>query len=101
MIDFLGRKAKMFQQNFRWRRFCDACYGVFPLYYRRSTRGSDLFSLFKQFLETEMSKNPTIIVRECIFKNQNIPVCFASRYFNHVLISGFAVDTLSACNCNG
>ena len=30
-----------------------------------------LFSLFKQYLETESSKSPPIFVRECIFKNQN------------------------------
>ena len=35
------------------------------------------FLLFKQFLGTEMTCSQTIIVRECIFKNQNL--CFASR----------------------
>ena len=35
------------------------------------------FPLFKQFLGTEMTCSQTIIVRECIFKNQN--VCFESR----------------------
>ena len=35
------------------------------------------FPLFKQFLETEMTWSQPIIVRECIFKNQNL--CFASR----------------------
>ena len=35
------------------------------------------FLLFKQFLGTEMTGSQTIIVRECIFKNQNL--CFASR----------------------
>ena len=35
------------------------------------------FPLFKQFLETEMNWSQPIIVRECIFKNQNL--CFASR----------------------
>ena len=34
------------------------------------------FPLFKQFLETEMTWSQPIIVRECIFKNQNL--CFAS-----------------------
>ena len=33
--------------------------------------------LFRQFLETEMTWSQPIIVRECIFKNQNL--CFASR----------------------
>ena len=35
------------------------------------------FSLFKQFLETETTRSRPKIVRECIFKNQNL--CFASR----------------------
>ena len=35
------------------------------------------FPLFKQFIETEMTWGQPIIVRECIFKNQNL--CFASR----------------------
>ena len=35
------------------------------------------FPLFKQFLETDMTWGQPIIVRECIFKNQNL--CFASR----------------------
>ena len=35
------------------------------------------FPLFKQFLGTEMTCSQTIIVKECIFKNQNL--CFASR----------------------
>ena len=35
------------------------------------------FPLFKQFLGTEMTWSQTIIVRECISKNQNL--CFASR----------------------
>ena len=35
------------------------------------------FPLFKQFLETELTWSLPIIVRECIFKNQNL--CFASR----------------------
>ena len=35
------------------------------------------FQLFKQFLGNEMTCNQTIIVRECIFKNQNLS--FASR----------------------
>ena len=35
------------------------------------------FPFFKQFLGTEMTCNQTIIVRKCIFKNQNL--CFASR----------------------
>ena len=35
------------------------------------------FCFFKQFLETEMTCSQTIIVRECIFKNQKL--CFASR----------------------
>ena len=35
------------------------------------------FSLFKQFLETELTWSQPIIVRECIFENQNL--CFASR----------------------
>ena len=35
------------------------------------------FPLFKQFLGTEMTWSQTIIVRECIFKNQSL--CFASR----------------------
>ena len=34
------------------------------------------FSLFKQFLETEMTWSQPIIVGECIFKNQD--VCFTS-----------------------
>ena len=34
------------------------------------------FPLFKQFIETEMTWNQPIIVRECISKNQNL--CFAS-----------------------
>ena len=36
-----------------------------------------VFPLFKQFLGTEMTWSQTIIVRECIFKNQNL--CFALR----------------------
>ena len=36
-----------------------------------------VFPLFKQFLENEMTWSQPIIVRECIFKNQNL--CFASR----------------------
>ena len=36
-----------------------------------------VFPLFKQFLGTEMTSSQTIIVRECIFKNQNL--CFASH----------------------
>ena len=28
--------------------------------------------VFKQFLETELSNSPPIIVRECIFKNQSL-----------------------------
>ena len=35
------------------------------------------FPLFKQFLEIEMTWIQQIIVRDCIFKNQNL--CFASR----------------------
>ena len=35
------------------------------------------FHWFKQFLGTEITCSQTIIVRECIFKNQNL--CFASR----------------------
>ena len=35
------------------------------------------FSLFKQFLKTEMTWSQPIIIRECISKNQNL--CFASR----------------------
>ena len=36
-----------------------------------------VYPLFKQFLGTEMTSSQTIIVRECIFKNQNL--CFASH----------------------
>ena len=36
-----------------------------------------VFPLFKQFLATEMTCSQTVIVRESIFKNQNL--CFASR----------------------
>ena len=36
-----------------------------------------VFPLFKQLLGTERTWSQTIIVRECIFKNQNL--CFASR----------------------
>ena len=35
------------------------------------------FSLLKQFLETEMNGSKPTIVRESIFKNQN--VCFTSH----------------------
>ena len=35
------------------------------------------FPLFKQFVGAEMTCSRTSIVRECIFKNQNL--CFASR----------------------
>ena len=35
------------------------------------------FPLYKQFSETEMTWSQTIIVKECISKNQNL--CFASR----------------------
>ena len=35
------------------------------------------FPFFKQFLQTEMTSSQPIIIRECIFKNQNL--CFASR----------------------
>ena len=38
---------------------------------------SVFFTLFKQFLETEMTWRLPIIVRESISKNQNL--CFASR----------------------
>ena len=31
-----------------------------------------LYSLLRHFPETKMSKSPAIIVRECIFKNQNL-----------------------------
>ena len=34
------------------------------------------FPLFKQFLETEMTWSQPIILRECIFENQNL--CYAS-----------------------
>ena len=34
-----------------------------------------VFSLFNQFLGTEVTCSQTIIVRECIFKNQDL--CFA------------------------
>ena len=34
------------------------------------------FPLFKQLIETEMTWSQPIIVRECIFKNQNL--CFVS-----------------------
>ena len=47
------------------------------LRYRRCLDGSGLFPFFKHFLETEMTKNLTIIVRECIFKNQKL--CLVSR----------------------
>ena len=50
---------------------------LFTLCYRRCQNGSGLFSLFKHFLETEMSKSPRIIIKQCIFKNQNL--CFASH----------------------
>ena len=33
------------------------------------------FPLFKQFLETEMTWSQPIIVRACVFKNQNL--CYA------------------------
>ena len=36
-----------------------------------------LFPLYKRFSETEMTSSQTIIVKECISKNQNL--CFASR----------------------
>ena len=36
------------------------------------------FPVYKQFLETEMTWGQTIIVKECISKNQNL--CFASLY---------------------
>ena len=35
------------------------------------------FPLYKQFSETEMTWSQTIIVKDCISKNQNL--CFASR----------------------
>ena len=35
------------------------------------------FPLYKQFSETKMTSSQTIIVKECISKNQNL--CFASR----------------------
>ena len=38
---------------------------------------AEVFPLFKQFLETEMTLSQPIIVRECMFKNQNL--CFVSR----------------------
>ena len=38
------------------------------LCYRRLLNGSGLFPLFKQLLETEMTKSPPIIVREYIFQ---------------------------------
>ena len=42
-----------------------------------SKRQRFFFPLFKQFLETGMTWSQPIIVRECIFINQNL--CFASR----------------------
>ena len=50
---------------------------VFTLFYRRCLNGSGLFPLLKHFLETELTKSPPIIVRECILKNQNL--CFDAR----------------------
>ena len=47
----------------------------FTLCFRSCPNGNGLFSPFKQFLESEMSKSPPIIVRECIFKNQNLFFC--------------------------
>ena len=44
---------------------------------RRHLNGSGLFPLIKHFVETDMTKSPPIIIRECIFKNKNL--CFASR----------------------
>ena len=35
------------------------------------------FPFYKQFIKIEMIKRQPIIVRECIFKNQNL--CFAPR----------------------
>ena len=51
--------------------------GGFKVCFRRCLNGSVFFPLFKQFLESEMTWSQPIIVRECIFKNQNL--CFSSR----------------------
>ena len=40
-------------------------------------------TLFKQFLETEMSKSPPIIARECFFKNQN----YIAKWLQITLVS--------------
>ena len=51
--------------------------GVLSLSFRRCLSGCVFFPLFVQFLETEMTWSQSIIVRECIFTNQNL--CFAPR----------------------
>ena len=50
--------------------------GVLSLSFLRCLNGS-VFLLFNQFLKTEKTWSQPVIVRECIFKNQNL--CFAPR----------------------
>ena len=47
---------------------------VLSLSFLRCLNGS-VFPLFNQFLKTEKTWSQPVIVRECIFKNQNL--CFA------------------------
>ena len=66
--------------HFDFWKFIAVTYDIFffiKLSYRRCLNGSRLFPLLKQLLVTETTISPPIVVRECIFKNQNL--CFASR----------------------
>ena len=59
--------------HFKKLQFLSVTYdmGGFKLCFGRYSNGSVFFLLFKQFLGTEMTWSQTIIVRECIYKNQN------------------------------
>ena len=64
------------QGQYKYRQFLQLLVVTYDIGFLR-LNGSGLFSLFKVFLETKTTKSPPIIVRECMFKNQNL--CFASR----------------------
>ena len=51
--------------------------GFFRVALSTLSRRQCLFPSFKQFLETELTWSQAIILRKCIFKNQNL--CFVSR----------------------
>ena len=54
-----------YRQKCIYLQFLVVTYGKgFELCYRRCLNGSGLFPLFKQFLDTKMTKSPPIIVKE-------------------------------------